>query len=75
VVRRAWEILAELEKNGAHHGRGIRRGKEAANGVGQVDMFGSAPSSVLVENPAHRKVFDAVMGLDLNGLSPLDVLF
>jgi DNA mismatch repair protein MutS len=75
VVRRAWEILAELEKNGAHPGRGIRRGKEAANGVGQVDMFGSAPSSVLVENPAHRKVFDAVMGLDLNGLSPLDVLF
>jgi hypothetical protein len=28
----------------------------------------------MVENPVHRAVYDALMGTDVNGLSPLEAL-
>ena len=50
----------------------------------QVDLF--SPSTPLfhpnggqqtlnVENPVHREMFDTVMGLDVNALTPLEILF
>jgi hypothetical protein len=28
----------------------------------------------MIENPVHRAVYDAVMGVDANGLTPLEAL-
>jgi DNA mismatch repair protein MutS len=49
----------------------------------QVDLFSSpavvtpaeaGAEKILVENPAHREVFDAVLGLDVNGMTPMEAL-
>jgi DNA mismatch repair protein MutS len=82
VIRRAGEILGELEEKGTVGLTG--RSSGAARGMGspskrmapQVDLFTApaAPEKIMVENPAHRAVFDAVMSLDGNALTPLEAL-
>jgi DNA mismatch repair protein MutS len=79
VIARAQEILAELEEKGTV---GVGRpgaGRRASAGKGvvpQVDLFSTpaAPEKVLVENPVHRAVYDALMQIDVNNLTPMDAL-
>jgi DNA mismatch repair protein MutS len=90
VIARAWEILEELEKTGSTPATGgalsgrLKQRAPRAREL-QADLFAApaapgapvssgAPEKVLVENPVHREIFDAVMGVDVNGLSPLDAL-
>jgi DNA mismatch repair protein MutS len=85
VIGRAGEILAELEQTGTVGltGRPGAASRSAGNQTKrltpQVDLFTAPPSSaapekIMVENPVHRAVFDAVMGVDANGLTPLEAL-
>jgi hypothetical protein len=40
-----------------------------------VDLFSAtSPEKIVVENPAHRAVYDALMGVDVNGLTPMEAL-
>jgi len=88
VIGRAWEILGELEKTGTvglgltgHLGRlpadsAGTPAKTARRVTPQVDLFtpAAAPEKILVENPVHRDIFDAVMGIDVNGMTPMEAL-
>jgi DNA mismatch repair protein MutS len=87
VVDRAWEILEELERHGAAAPTpGSRpmptrggRPKAGAAGAGakaglQVGLFGGAAVPAVVENPLHRKAYEDLMAMDLNGLSPLQAM-
>jgi DNA mismatch repair protein MutS len=62
---RARELQADLFAAPSAAGPSATPGAPASAGV---------PEKVLVENPVHREIFDAVMGVDVNGLSPLDAL-
>ncbi|HEX2613549.1 MAG TPA: DNA mismatch repair protein MutS [Fibrobacteria bacterium] len=81
VIRRANEILEELEEKGTV-GVGIPKKRGAGNGeprgkrfAPQVDLFSAQnPEKVLVENPIHRAAYDALMGLDVNGMTPMEAL-
>jgi DNA mismatch repair protein MutS len=79
VIGRAGEILAELERTGTV-GIGGRPqpkgGEKAIRKESQVDLFTApgTPEKIMVENPVHRAVYDALMGTDVNGLSPLEAL-
>ena len=85
VIGRAGEILAELEQTGTV---GIGKGHVAAarnpavtkRVTPQVDLFSNpaaapaTPEKIMVENPVHRAVYDAIMNVDANGLTPLEAL-
>ena len=89
VVNRAWEILAELESHGMATAPQLQAlggtayplapaaAKEAAKpsdrkpGL-QVDLFNTA--TLEVENPLHRKAYEEMMGLDVNAMSPLQLM-
>jgi DNA mismatch repair protein MutS len=85
VIARAGEILAELEQTGTV---GVGKGKtpasagrrDGARGTeSQVDLFtapktSNNPEKIMIENPVHRAVYDAIMETDVNGLSPLEAL-
>jgi DNA mismatch repair protein MutS len=86
VVRRAWQILDELEGGSLSSTFSLSKGKNGMRvaAESQVDLFSpSTPSYqpnegrqvIPVENPVHREMFDAVMGLDINALTPLEILF
>jgi DNA mismatch repair protein MutS len=83
VILRARDILGELEEKGtvglsghSAAASGARMGKTARSLVPQVDLFTApaAPEKIMVENPVHRAVYDAVMGIDGNALTPLEAL-
>jgi DNA mismatch repair protein MutS len=82
VIGRAWDILGELEKTGtvgvglSKPGTGGKASRPAVTRAPQVDLFASpaAPEKILVENPVHRELFDAVMGMDVNGMTPMEAL-
>jgi DNA mismatch repair protein MutS len=85
VIARAGEILAELEQTGTV---GVGKGKAPVGSArrdgarrteSQVDLFTAprtpnVPEKIMVENPSHRAVYDAIMEADVNGLSPLEAL-
>ncbi len=75
VIQRAWEILGELERGSPPLSpRSGKKGKPVPES--QVDLFVTSPGEkMIVENPVHREVFDAVMGLDVNALTPMEALF
>jgi DNA mismatch repair protein MutS len=80
VIRRAWEILSELERGDSAPLGSKSSGRKAAKSPeSQVDLFGvstaNGHAAVPVENPVHRELFDAVMGLDVNASTPLEILF
>jgi DNA mismatch repair protein MutS len=86
VVARAWQILAELESHGMATGTEFATGnakpiqpepektrKEAPRKPGlQVDLF-QVPAGE-PENPLHRKAFEEMMHLDLNSLTPMQLM-
>lgn len=87
VVNRAWEILAELESHGmaaaphsaqAPRETGPSPGSRNASPVAerkpglQVDLFN--PAVVEIENPLHRKAYEELQGLDVNAMSPLQLM-
>jgi DNA mismatch repair protein MutS len=87
VVNRAWEILAELESHGmaaapqsaqAPRVIGPSPGSKDAGPVAerkpglQVDLFN--PAVVEIENPLHRKAYEELLGLDVNAMSPLQLM-
>ncbi len=83
VVDRAWEILAELESHGMAGGTGFarkgpipRNPRETPKAFLQVDLFQpAAPAApVIAENPLHRKAYAEMMALDLDALSPLQLM-
>jgi len=84
VIGRAGEILAELEQTGTvgvgkGHVPAARSPAVTKRVTPQVDLFNSpaasgTPEKILVENPVHRAVYDAVMSLDANALTPLEAL-
>jgi DNA mismatch repair protein MutS len=87
VVNRAWQVLAELESHGlatapqlqGMDGASVREpspdkpkrpaGKPAGP---QIDLFQTA--AIEIENPVHRKAFEELMRLDLNALSPMQLM-
>jgi DNA mismatch repair protein MutS len=82
VIRRANEILEELEEKGTVGLNGLsgqkasaRKGSGERRFAPQVDLFSAAnPERVLVENPVHRAAYDALMALDVNGMTPMEAL-
>ncbi len=76
VIGRAWEILKELERGEVVHpsGKGKRMGSQSTSGL-QADLFSAPSGPVTVENPIHRELFDSIMKLDANALTPLEALF
>ncbi len=73
VVNRAWKILAELESHGMAAGAGFGAGvKIPAPVTQQVDLFQS--SQVNPENPLHRQSYEEMMSLDLDSLSPMQLM-
>jgi len=80
VIRRANEILSELEEKGTVGvGNGTspspNRGAREKRFAPQVDLFSAqAPEKVLVENPIHRAAYDALMGFDVNAMTPMEAL-
>jgi DNA mismatch repair protein MutS len=68
VVSRAWELLAILEADDSANGKRPSKAKPAAESVEQqLDFFGSAAPEV-------SPVLEALRGLELNGMTPLEAL-
>jgi DNA mismatch repair protein MutS len=40
----------------------------------QVDLFSATHAAAAAENPLHRKAYEELMALDLNGMSPLQAM-
>jgi hypothetical protein len=61
---------------GASGSRARKTGSAVKEAIPQVDLFTApaAPEKIMVENPVHRAVYDALMGIDANALTPLEAL-
>ncbi len=76
VIGRAREILDALEAGGSplrpYAGEGRSGSRETLQ---QIDLFKpSGHGAAAAENPRHRAVFEALMALDVNSLTPVDAL-
>jgi DNA mismatch repair protein MutS len=73
VVQRAGEILRDLE-GGKLPGSTNRRTREKP-ASSQVDLFSAPSDPVIVENPLHKEAYETLLEMDLNQMTPLEVLF
>jgi len=69
IVRRAEQILHELEANNARNGEPIRREKLA-----NIDQSNVQMSFFQLDDPVLQQIRDEILNLDVNNLTPVEAL-
>ena len=78
IIKRAWEILGGLDKghlpDEPASKTGLTAPKDDKSPQSQQDLFSTGPTTVFVDNPLQKGLYEEVMKLDINNLTPLDLM-
>ncbi len=69
ILKRAWDILSDLEKNKQHHHVSGHKAEEIPNPF-QQNLFATAPEP----DPKYKKLYDEISKLELAKLTPIELM-